>query len=187
MAVKRDIKYLNRDFTTLRTSLLDYARTYFPTTYNDFTPASPGVMFMEMSAYVGDVMSFYLDNQIQETYLQYAKQTNNLYELSYMFGYRPKVTGVATAMIDFYQQVPAKLEGSTYVPDFDYALLIDKNATITSNSNRDTTFIVQDNIDFATSSSVDPTEITIYQVASGDPVSYLLKKSRPAISATINK
>ena len=186
MAVKRDIKYLNRDFASLRTSLLDYARTYFPTTYNDFTPASPGVMFMEMSAYVGDVMSFYLDNQIQETYLQYAKQTNNLYELSYMFGYRPKVTGVATAMIDFYQQVPAKLEGSTYVPDFDYALLIDKNATITSNSNRDTTFIVQDNIDFATSSSVDPTEITIYQVASGDPVSYLLKKSRPAISATIN-
>lgn len=186
MAVKRDIKYLNRDFTTLRSTLLDYARTYFPTTYNDFTPASPGLMFMEMSAYVGDVMSFYLDNQIQETYLQYARQTDNLFELGYMFGYRPKVTGVATAPIDFYQQVPAKLSGSVYVPDFDYALLIERNSTIASNSNTDTSFLVQDSVDFAVSSSQDPTEITIYQVAGGNPVSYLLKKTRPAISATVN-
>lgn len=186
MAVKRDIKYLNRDFTTLRASLVDYARTYFPVTYNDFTPASPGMMFIEMSAYVGDVMSFYLDNQIQETYLQYARQTDNLYELGYMFGYRPKVTGVATVPVDFYQQVPAKLSGSVYIPDFDYSLLISQNATIRSTSNTAVSFLVQDSVDFSISSSQDPTEVTIYQAAGGNPVSYLLKKTKPAISATVN-
>ena len=99
MATKRNIQYINKDFTELRASLVNYAKTYFPTTYNDFTPASPGMMFMEMAAYVGDVLSFYLDNQFQETYLQYARQTNNLYELAYMFGYKPNVTQVATALM----------------------------------------------------------------------------------------
>lgn len=186
MATNRDIKYLNKDFSTLRTSLIDYAKTYFPTTYNDFSPSSPGMMFMEMAAYVGDVMSFYLDNQIQETYLQYARQTDNLFELSYMFGYKPNVTGVATTAIDIYQQVPSKLSGSVYIPDFDYALLIAENAQITANNNSGITFLIQDSIDFSVSSSQDPTEVTIFQTAGSNPVSYLLKKSRQAISATIN-
>ena len=186
MAVRRDIKYLNREFSTLRTDLINYAKTYFPATYNDFTPASPGMMFLEMSAYVGDVMSFYLDNQIQETYLQYARQTENLFELAYMFGYKPKVTGVATTTVDFYQQVPSKLSGSVYVPDFDYTLQVPENSTLTSNQNTSVKFLVQDSVDFSTSSSLDPTEITIYQTSGINPVSYLLKKSRPAISATVN-
>jgi hypothetical protein len=183
---KRDVKYLNRDFSSLRANLIDYARTYFPTTYNDFSPASPGMMFIEMSSYVGDVMSFYLDNQIQETYLQYARQTGNLFELAYMFGYKPKVTGVATTTVDFYQQVPSKLSGSVYIPDFDYALLISEDSSIGSASNTGITYLVEDSVDFSTSSSIDPTEVTIYQASAGNPVSYLLKKSRPAISATIN-
>ena len=186
MAIKRDIKYVNKDFTTLRASLIDYAKTYFPTTYNDFSPSSPGMMFMEMAAYVGDVMSFYLDNQIQETYLQYARQTDNLFELAYMFGYKPNVTGVATTTVDFYQQIPSKLSASVYIPDFDYCLLIVDNAVVSSTSNNETRFLIQDSVDFSVSSSQDPTEITIFQTAGSDPVSYLLKKSRQAISATIN-
>jgi len=186
MAVKRDIKYLNKDFSVLRASLIDYAKTYFPTTYNDFSPSSPGMMFMEMAAYVGDVMSFYLDNQIQETYIQYARQTDNLFELAYMFGYKPNVTGVATTTIDFYQQIPSKLSASAYIPDFDYALLIGNNAVVSSTSNNEVKFLVQDSIDFSVSSSQDPTEVTIFQTAGNNPVSYLLKKSRQAISATIN-
>ena len=186
MAIKRDIKYLNKDFSTLRASLIDYAKTYFPTTYNDFSPSSPGMMFMEMAAYVGDVMSFYLDNQIQETYLQYARQTDNLFELAYMFGYKPNVTGVATTTIDFYQQVPSKLSSSVYIPDFDYALLIGENSIATTSTSNPTRFLIQDSVDFSVSSSQDPTEVTIFQTAGSDPVSYLLKKSRQAISATIN-
>jgi hypothetical protein len=187
MATIKDIKYLNKDFTELRSSLVNYAKTYFPTTYNDFTPASPGMMFMEMAAYVGDVLSFYLDNQFQETYLQYARQTNNLYELAYMFGYKPNVTGVALVDISFYQQVPAILSGSSYVPDFNYTLYIEPNARVTSNLNSNISFLVEDPIDFSVSSSGDPTEVTIYQIAGSTPQSFLLKKNRKSISSNINQ
>jgi len=186
MAIRRNIQYINKDFTELRASLIDYARTYFPTTYNDFSPSSPGMMFMEMAAYVGDVLSFYMDNQIQETFLQYARQTNNLYELAYMFGYKPNVTQVATTYIDFYQQVPAKLSGSEYVPDFDYALYIEPNSTITQTTVNKIPFLVQDPIDFSVSSSGDPTEVTVYEISGPNPTYFLLKKTRKAISSTIN-
>jgi hypothetical protein len=183
---KKDIKYINKDFTELRASLIDYAKTYFPTTYNDFTPASPGMMFMEMAAYVGDVLSFYLDNQFQENFLQYARQTNNLFELAYMFGYKPTVTQVANTVVSFYQQLPAKLSGSVYIPDYDYALFIPSNTTIGSNLTGIPNFLVEDPIDFTVSSSQDPTEVTVYATSGGNPTYYLLKKDRKAISATIS-
>jgi len=186
MAVKRNIKYLNKDFTEFRANLIDYARTYFPTTYNDFSPSSPGMMFMEMAAYVGDVLSFYLDNQIQENYLQYARQNNNLFELAYMLGYKPNVTQVATADIDFYQQVPSKLSSSIYIPDFDYTLFINENAVISSPLTGASNFIIEDPIDFSVSSSADPTEVSVYAISAGNPTFFLLKKTRKAISSTIN-
>jgi len=181
----RDIKYINKDFGELRTSLIEFARTYFPTTYNDFTPASPGMMFMEMSAYVGDVMSFYLDNQIQENFIQFARQQDNLYTLAYMLGYRPKVTGAATVDIDFYQQVPSLLSGSTYSPDYRYALQVAENTSVRSNLVGATSFLVQDPIDFSFSSSLDPTQVTIYSLNGDVPEFYLLKKTRKGISANI--
>jgi hypothetical protein len=88
---------------------------------------------MEMAAYVGDVLSFYQDNQFQETFLQYARQANNLYELAYMFGYKPNVTGVATTNIDVYQQLPSITSGSVQVPDFSYALYFSPNSSVISN------------------------------------------------------
>ena len=187
MAVIRNIQYINKDFTELRASLINYARTYFPTTYNDFSPTSPGMMFMEMASYVGDVMSFYLDNQIQETYLQYARQTNNLYELAYMFSYKPNVTQVATVDLEFYQQVPA-VGVFPYAPDFNYTLFIPANTTITSTSPANVSFLIEDPVDFSVSSSGDPTEFTVYQVSSGGTVVdyFLLRKTRKAISSTIN-
>ena len=187
MATKnKNIQYINRDFTEIRASLVDYAKTYFPTTYNDFTPSSPGMMFMEMAAYVGDVLSFYLDNQVQETYLQYARQTNNLYELAYMFGYKPNVTQVATTYINFYQQVPSILSASTYVPDFNYSLFVNQNSQIGSITNSNVTFLVEDPVDFSVSSSGDPTEISVFSIdGSGNPLYFLLQKERKAISATI--
>jgi hypothetical protein len=186
-AENRDIKYVNKDFNELRIALIEYSKTYFPSTYNDFTQTSPGMLFMEMSAYVGDVMSFYLDNQIQENFIQYARQQNNLYTLAYMLGYRPKVTGAATTTIDFYQQVPSLLSGSTYSPDYNYALYIAKNTTVQSNLIGTSNFLVQDAIDFSFSSANDPTTVTIYSLdnISNTPTFYLLKKSRQAISANI--
>ena len=62
--VNRNIKYVNRDFDNLRTSSINFSKTYFPNTFADFTEDSPGMLFMEMASYVGDVLSFYQDNQI---------------------------------------------------------------------------------------------------------------------------
>ena len=132
----RDIKYINRDFESFRSRLIEFSQTYFPSTYNDFSSTSPGMMFMEQSSYVGDVLSFYLDNQFQETFIQYAQQTNNVFELAYMFGYRPKTTGVAQTSVDFYQQLPSINDGTgNYVPDYSYATTINENTTITITSN----------------------------------------------------
>jgi hypothetical protein len=187
MAVNRDIKYINRDFASLRNSLINYSKTYFPTTYNDFSPSSPGMMFMELSSYVGDVVSFYQDNQFQETFLQYAREAKNLFDLAYMMGYKPKVTGVASVDIDFYQRVPASESvAGNFIPDYNYALLIGENSQITSTTNSSTKFLVEDPVDFDTSSSLDPTTVSIYSLdGSGDPEYFLLKKTRKAISATI--
>jgi hypothetical protein len=179
----RDIKYINRDFSDFRARLIEYARTYFPQTYNDFSPTSPGMMFMEQAAYVGDVLSFYLDNQFQETFVQYAQQTNNVFELAYMFGYKPKTTGVAQTLITFYQQVPSKLVGGQYVPDYDYALVIEGNSTVSTPNS--VSFLIQDKVDFSVSSSQDPTDISVYQIAGNIPQYYLLEKTRKAISAEI--
>jgi hypothetical protein len=184
MAINRNISYLNKDFADFRSQLINFSQTYFPNTYTDFTPSSPGIMFMEQASYVGDVLSFYLDNQVQENFLQYARQTNNLYELAYMFGYKPKATGLATVNIDFYQLVPAKTEGAQQIPDYDYALFIEQNTTITSTQGA--SFIIEDSIDFTVSSSLDPTIISIAQISGGEPTYFLLKKTRKATSGTIN-
>lgn len=186
MAINREIKYLNKDFAGFRADLLNYAQTYFPTTYTDFDPSSPGVMFMEMAAYVGDVMSFYLDNQIQENFLQYSKQTPNIFDLAYMFNYKPKVTGLSTVELDFYQEVPAKQVSGSTVPDYDYALYIEANTQVTSTNNSSVKFTIEDPIDFAVSNSLDPTTVTVAQVSDNSPTYFLLKKKRKAISGTIN-
>jgi hypothetical protein len=180
----RDIKYINRDFSDFRQRLIEYTKTYFPNTYNDFSPASPGMLFMEQASYVGDVLSFYLDNQFQENFIQYAQQTNNVFELAYMFGYKPKTTGVAQSPIDFYQQLPAKTVSGSVVPDYDYAITIGENSTISPQNG--SPFIIQDKLDFSVSSSQDPTEVSVYQISGNTPQYFLLKKSRNAISATIN-
>jgi len=181
----RDIRYTDRDFNTIRSQLIDYSKTYFPNTFNDFTETSTGMLFIEMAAYVGDVMSFYLDNQIQETFIQKARQTQNLYALAYSLGYVPKVTTVATTFVDYYQQVPSIVSASVYVPDYSYALLIPENTSITANNDSSTKFLTEDVVDFSASSSLDPTTVSVYQITNGNPTFYLLKKTRKATSSEI--
>ena len=184
--LSRNITYTNRDFNTFRNSLIDYSKTYFPNTYNDFSSDSTGMLFIEMASYIGDVLSFYLDNQIQETFIQYARQESNLFDLAYMLGYKPKVTTAATTEISFYQQLPAKVVGTSYIPDFDYSLKIPSGIQLTSAENSSIKFITEDVCDFSISSSQDPTEVSIYSLSGTQPDRFLLKKTRKAISGTIN-
>ena len=179
----KNITYLNKDFNTFRAALIEYAKAYYPQSYNDFSTSSPGTMFIEMASYVGDVLSFYLDNQVQENFLEYAKQTNNLYTLAYMMGYRPKVTSAAMVTVDVYQQIPAS--GSSFAPDFSCAMIIGEGMQLRSSINSSNYFYCPNQIDFNLSSSIDPTDISVYTTSAGNPQTYLLKKSTTAMSGQI--
>lgn len=183
MAETRDIKYINRNFDDFKSQLIEYAKAYFPDAYNDFSPASPGMMFIEMAAYVGDVLSFYQDNQLQETFLQHAKNPGNLYALAYMMGYKPKVISVAEANLEVTQLVDAT--GPFYKPNLDQALVIAENSTVKSTAKGQQIFVIQDKVDFSFSSSYDPTEITVASLINNEPSEFLLKKKARAISGRI--
>jgi hypothetical protein len=175
----KNISYLNKDFSDFKTSLQEYAKTYFPTTYNDFSEATPGNMFIEMASYVGDVMSFYLDTQVQENFLLYAKEKENLYAQAYIMGYRPKASYASNTVVDIYQLVPSITVGATTFPDSStYGLIIPANTTITSISTT-TKFLTTQQVDFTNTGS---TEITFV-----DNNYYLFKKSVPVISAEIKE
>ena len=183
MAQTRDIKYINREFGDFRSQLVEYAKNYFPDSYNDFSPTSPGMMFIEMASYVGDVLSFYQDTQLQETFLQYAKNPSNLYTLAYMMGYSPRVTSVATTELTVTQRVAAV--GSNYTPNWDQALRVGENSTIAASIGTNPTFLLDDVVDFKFSSSYDPTEVTLHSLDGDNPAEYLLSKKVSATSGTI--
>ena len=187
-SVNRDIKYINRDFSDFRTNLIEFSKTYFPNVITDFGPTSPGTLFIEMASYVGDVLSFYLDNQIQENFIQYARQFNNLYSLAYMMGYKPKVSTAATVELDVFQTVPAVYNETLdqNVPDYRYALIISENSVVANTTNPSIPFLIQDRVDFTQSSSFDPTIVSVYEIEGEQPKSFLLRKTTKAVSATIN-
>lgn len=191
MAEERDIKYSSKDFNSLKQQLVTLSKSYFPDTYNDFSAASPGMLFMEQAAYVGDVLSFYQDIQTQETFLQFAEEKQNLYNISYMMGYQPKTTGLAEVELTVYQRIPAITVGSEQHPDFRYALEVASNLTVTSTTGAQVPFYVPEPIDFSFSSSYSPTEVSVY-ATEVDPgtgattiTEFLLSKTVKAYSGNI--
>jgi len=170
-----NVSYLNKTFNDFKASLLNYAKTYFPTTYNNFSDANPGAMFIEMASYVGDVASFYTDTQIQENFLLHAKEKESLYALSYMLGYRPKVSYAANAIVDIYQMIPSSTALINNI-NYNYAVIVPANTVIGSKSSN-VSFITTEVVDFRDSSN---TEVSYM----GNNF-YLLKKQVSAISATI--
>ena len=180
MAINEDknISYLNKSFGDFKTSLQNYAKTYFPLTYNDFSESTPGNLFIEMASYVGDVTSFYLDTQVQENFLLYAKEKENLYAMSYVMGYRPKASYASTTNIDIYQLIPARnLGDGQFIADSDqYGLVIPSNTTLTS-TNTGLKFLTTDLVDF--------TDRSDSEISFIDNNFYLFKKSVPVISAEI--
>jgi|TARA_B110000858_G_scaffold17273_1_gene17403 hypothetical protein len=184
MAEERDIKYINKSFSDFKTQLMEYAKNYFPDAYNDFSPTSPGMMFIEMASYVGDVMSFYQDTQLQETFLQHAKNPANLYSLAYMMGYKPKVTSASSVEMTVSQNVTAT--GLNYKPNWDQALKVQESSVLSATTSNNPTFLTSKPVDFKFSSSYDPTEVQIYSLdENGKPAEYTLTKKVKAYSGTI--
>ena len=183
--VKKEVSYLGRDFSDIRQNLIEFAKTYFPSQYNDFNESSPGMMFVEMASYVGDVLNYYVDNQYKETLLNFAEEKKNVYNIAQSYGYKPKTAVPSTVEIEVSQQVPSKTNdgGTTFIPDLDYAGVLQRNGIITSETGVD--FTILDQVDFRVSSSLDPMEIEVLQPSSGaDPNFFLLKKKAIAKSGT---
>ena len=130
----KELRYLNKDFTGFRKDLIEYAKQYYPNTYNDFNESSPGMMFIEMASYVGDVLSYYLDAQFKEQLLAYAEDTKTLFEMAQSFGYKPKLSSASFTNVDVFQLVPAKGSGASVKPDYSYATIINQQSTLQASS-----------------------------------------------------
>ena len=178
--VVKQVNYLNKDFSDFRDSLIEFAKVYFPNTYNDFNESSPGMMFIEMAAYVGDVLSYYIDSQFRESLLAYAEEKRNVYNVAQSFGYKPKVTAPASAVLDVFQIVPSLNEK----PDYRYATNVKAGMTVKS-ATTSTTFRSLEDVNFKFSSSYSPREDTIFEKDGTIPTKHLLKKKVRVESGTI--
>ncbi len=148
-----NVNYINKDFGTLKNTLIEYAKSYFPTTYKDFNETSPGMMLIEMSAYVGDVLSFYIDQQYREMLLPLAEERRNVNNIAKMLGYKIKPIIPAYVDLTFKQKVTD--DGTGTAPSFGETTQISANTQITSTVNSNTIFEILDIVDFAVSSSAD--------------------------------
>ncbi len=183
----KEIKYLGRDFDGLKAGLVEFAKTYYPDTYNDFNEASPGMMFVEMAAYVGDVLSYYTDSQLKESLITRATERRNILDLASAGGYRPRLSSPSLVDIDIFQLLPATGTGVDTIPDMAYALKLDAGLIIRSTSNN-IEFLVQDPIDFSINNLQDPTEYSVYSIdTAGAPNYYLARKTKRAVSAEIKE
>lgn len=197
---EKDVRYLNKDFNSLKDDLEKFLKVYYPDTYNDFSDSSLGSVFVELSAYVGDVLSYYTDSQFKESLIQYAEERENVVDLAAALGYRPKTSRPAVTTLDVYLVIPAKVLGAndnkeiyneTYqvgdiVPDLSYAPVIEDEMIVRSDSNGNVRFRTLNEIDFGLDSVNSPVEVRIYETdANGDPESFLVKKSVEAVAGTV--
>ncbi len=177
---KKTLNYLGKDFDSFKQNLIDYTKTYFPNSYSDFNEASPGMVFIEQAAALGDVLSFYQDTQLKESMLAHATERKNVLALAQSMGYKPKVTSPAITTITVYQLVPSK-GAPNYEPNEAYYLKIKDGMEIESATNTSITFRTIDGVDFS-----NPTdrEIDVYERdTNGTPLQYLITKKVKAISA----
>jgi hypothetical protein len=183
--VQKDVRYLNKDFGAFREGLIEFAKTYYPNTYNDFNESSPGMMFIEMASYVGDVLSYYVDSQFKEMLLAYAEDRKTIYEMAQVYGYKPKVTRPSFTTVDVFQTVPATETGVLVRPDMRYSLTVDEGTLLTSTNG--TIFRTREDCNFKFSSSFDPLTIDVFEInqTTKVPSFYLLKKSVRVSSGTV--
>ena len=132
-------------------------------------------MFIEMAAYVGDVMNYYVDNQFRESLLHAAEEKKNIYKIAQSLGYKPKVSHPSTAICEFSVEVPSTTTDDTnYRPDLDYAPILDGNSLFGASNGSE--FRLMDDINFAVSSSLDRMDVTISKFADNAPTHYTLTK-----------
>ncbi len=180
----KDVKYLSKDYNGFKNQLLEFAENYFPNNFNDFSEGNPAMMFLEMTSYVGDILSFYTDTQLKESFLSLAQNSENLYNLAHAMGYKPKVSSPSQVNLTITQLVPSD-PNNDYNPDFNYALNVKKDSTFLSTENG-MSFYTTNDTRFNFSSSFEPTNQDPYQYDSNNNIEYwILKKTIPSICGEI--
>ena len=173
--VSKEVNYLGRDFTDIRNNLIEFAKNYFPNQYNDFNEASPGMMFVEMASYVGDVLNYYVDNQFRETLLQFAEERKNVLAIAQSYGYKPKLATPASVELTVSVEVPAKSVSGEFQADLDYAGVLSANSTVVADNG--TEFTLLDDVNFKASSSLDRMDVQLLDPGSGNvPTLFRLTK-----------
>jgi hypothetical protein len=177
-----NVNYLNKDFNAIKSSLMQYAKSYFPDTYRDFNETSPGMMLLEMNAYVGDVLSFYIDKQYQEMLLPLAEERRNIITMAKMFGYKVKPIVPSYVDLTFTSEVNAS-SGDNSKIDYSNAGTFDAGIEISADTNSDIIFTTLEPIDFRITGSLDGNTIGTTD-SSGLASTYTLSRTVKAISAT---
>lgn len=169
----KQINYVAKTFTDFRQNLIDFAKTYYPNTYSDFNETSPGMMFIEMAAYVGDVLSFYIDNTFKENLLAYAEQQENVITIAQFLGYKPKLTSPAVTTATLYQLVPATIVDSQYVPDSKYLIKVGRGSTFSSTGESSVQFTLDEDVDFT---NITTEDYSVNTFVGGNPSTFIVNK-----------
>ena len=182
--IQKEVNYLGRDFKNIRENLIEFAKSYFPNQYNDFNEASPGMMFVEMAAYVGDTLNYYVDNQFRETLLQFAEERKNVLAIAQSYGYKPRLATPSTVKLQVSVDVPAKEASGTFEaePDLTYAGILSADSTVESETGVE--FTLLDDVNFTTSSSLDKMDVETIAPTSGKVPTFRLTKEVIAKSGT---
>ena len=186
----KQINYLSKTFTDFRQNFIEFTKAYYPNTYTDFNEASPGMMFIEMASYLGDVLSFYIDNSFKENLMAYAEQLPNVVTISQFLGYKPKLTSVATTEAELSIIVPAiekqvigALPGTMeYVPDSKYLIKVGIGSTFSTNEANSVFFRLVEPVDFSNITSEDYLINTFDD--SGNPNDFVVVKKGKLVSGT---
>ena len=177
-----NVNYIGRDFNDLKTSLMQYTKSYFPNTYKDFNETSPGMMLLEMSAYVGDVLNFYVDQQYREMLLPLSEDRRNLIVLANAQGYKTRTTSPAYADLTIKQSMTA--DSITGTPNWGEAVTINKGMTVAATTDPNLLFETLDVVDFKASSSADlEPEVTLVNPATGMPAEYIFTRKVKSINS----
>jgi hypothetical protein len=175
----RRIKYTNRDFDSVKKELIEQAKIYYPDTYKDFNEASFGSMMLDSVAYVADQLSFYLDYQANESFLDTAIEYNNVVRHAKSLGYRWKGAPSSIGVLAMYIIVPAA--GLGMGVDYDYVPVLKAGAQFTSATGA--SFLLMQDVDFSLSSN----EIVAArkEQTTGLPTHYAVKAYGKVISGEI--
>ena len=177
MIKKFPIKYTSRSFADIKSDLVSYSKKYYPDTFRDFSEASFGSLVLDTVAYVGDIMSFAIDYQTNETFLPTALEINNIYKIGNQLGYKFKNNNSSTGQIAVYILVPSNAAGTG--PDLSYAPIIRKGSIFTDNTGA-AQFILLEDIDF--NNKYLDSKVARVNTQTGNPTFYALKSYGEVIS-----